>query len=63
MTIKELREKSPLELARLLDEQRDALRSARFKVHADQEKNVRSIRRLRLTVARIQTLMREAKKA
>ncbi|MBN1585231.1 50S ribosomal protein L29 [Candidatus Uhrbacteria bacterium] len=57
MDIKELREKTPLELERLLVEARNRLREMRFKVAAKQLSDVREIRETRQTVARILTLI------
>lgn len=59
MKVQELREKSSDELQRLLAEQREQLRKLRFKVAADEHKNVRDIRRIRQTIARILTFMHQ----
>lgn len=59
ITLKELREKSVHELQKLLQEQQDALRTLRFKVSAEEVKNVREIRVVRTTIARIHTIMQE----
>lgn len=61
MKIKELREKNERELASLLESSRDLLRSLRFRVAANQEKDVREVRQTRKTVARIMTLLSEKK--
>lgn len=55
MTIKEITEKTPQELARLLAEKRESMRALRFKVAHDEHKNVRDIRKARLDIARILT--------
>ena len=56
MTIKELREKSEVELDRLLVSLRNKLRELRFKVMAKQLGAVRQIREVRKDIARILTL-------
>ncbi len=56
MKIKELKEKTELELEALLKATREQIRSSRFKTAAKQLKNVREIRALRRTVAQILTL-------
>lgn len=58
MKSKELREKSEIELDRLLAELRDGLRDLRFRVAARQMTKVRDIRAMRRDVARILTLKR-----
>lgn len=57
MDIKELQAKSQPELQRLLAESREQLRDLRFKEANKQLKDVRSIRRQRLQIARILTLL------
>lgn len=59
MKFKELGEKSTEELQRLLGEQREQLRKLRFKVMADEHKNVRDILRTRQTIARILTRLHQ----
>jgi len=56
MKMKELREKSDIELDRLLVESRNKLRDMRFRVAAKQLSSVRSIREVRLTIAQALTL-------
>ena len=56
MKIKELREKSDVELDRMLMEHRELLRELRFKRAAQQLTDVRSIRETRQMLARIMTL-------
>lgn len=62
MTIKELKEKTGPELEKLLVELRDKLRAARFKVASKQLADVREIREMKKTVARILTLRSAAAK-
>ncbi len=57
MTNKELREKSKDELQHLLAEERNTLRTLRFRVAAGEHANVRDIRKHRTTVARLLTLL------
>ncbi len=57
MDIKELKTKTPLELAKLLVESQEKLRELRFKDSNKQLKNVRSIRVLKQEIARINTLL------
>lgn len=57
MELKELKKKSISDLHRILAESRDKLRDLRFKDANKQLKNVREIRKLRQTVARILTLL------
>lgn len=59
MIIGELREKNVVELEKLLREKREELRTLRFKVSADQHKNVRELRAARKTIARLETLIHE----
>lgn len=54
----ELKDKGPVELQKLLTEQREKLREHRFKVANGQLKDVREIRELRRTIARIMTKLR-----
>jgi large subunit ribosomal protein L29 len=58
MKYKELKQKSPTELKKLLTESRDKLRDLRFKVATKQVKNVREIRRVKQQIARILTLLK-----
>jgi ribosomal protein L29 len=58
MKISELREKTDLELDRLLAEYRNKVRDFRFKVAARQLGDVRDIRDAKKSVAQILTLMR-----
>jgi ribosomal protein L29 len=63
MKIAELREKTDVELDRLLAENRDKVRDLRFKVAARQISDVRDIREAKKNVARILTEKRSRKKA
>lgn len=62
MKKQEIKDKSWDELHALLREQRSHLQNLRFKVAANEEKNVRGIRRTRLTIAQILTFLRTKKK-
>lgn len=57
MDIKELRQKSPVELKRILDAEREKIRDLRFKIASKQIKNVREIREAKKTVSRILLLL------
>ena len=57
MDLKELKKKSISDLHRILAQSRDKLRDLRFKDANKQLKDVREIRKLRQTVARIFTLL------
>ena len=56
MKIEELREKTDVELERLLVDQRNKLRELRFKVASKRLGNLREIRGVRQTIAQILTL-------
>lgn len=56
MTIKELRQLSEAERIRLLQESREKVRELRFKAARRELKNVREVRALKRTIARILTL-------
>lgn len=62
MKISELREKSDIELDRLLSELRNRVRDLRFKVASRQLNDVREIREARKAVAQILTLKRSRRK-
>jgi large subunit ribosomal protein L29 len=55
MEMKELKDKSSKELNALLDEQREQLRTLRFRDASGQLKQVRDIRQVRRDIARILT--------
>ena len=59
MNIKELREKSEMELQKLLGERRAELLSTRFKVAGRQETNVRLLRKLKKEITNILTILNE----
>ena len=61
MDFKELNKKKTNDLHKLLAETREKLRDLRFKDANKQLKNVREIRQLRVTVARILTLLNKEK--
>jgi len=61
MKIKELRQKSDVELKRMLPELREKLRDMRFKAAQRQLKKVREIRQTKRMIARILTLLHERK--
>ena len=63
MKISELREKTDVELDRLLADSRDKVRDLRFKVAARQLADVRDIREARKLVAQILTVKRSRRKA
>ncbi len=63
MKISELRDKTEHELSTLLQEAREAVRAARFKVATKQLKNVRDIRAQRRLIAQILTLLRVRKQS
>ena len=62
MDYKELKNKSENELHRILAETREKLRDLRFKDASKQLKNVREIRVVRETIARILMLLNESNK-
>ncbi|MCF7860313.1 50S ribosomal protein L29 [Patescibacteria group bacterium] len=57
MEIKELTNKTPAELQKLLAQYREKLRELRFKDSNRQLKNVREIRQVREVIARIFTVL------
>ena len=61
MKIKELREKNSEELKKQLAEKREAVRKLRFEISAKQTKNVREIRNSKKDIAKILTILKEAK--
>ncbi|MEY4744960.1 MAG: Ribosomal protein [Candidatus Parcubacteria bacterium] len=62
MKISELREKTDLELDRMLAEFRNKVRDLRFRVTARQLSDVRDIRETRKAIAQILTLKRSRRK-
>ncbi|RMD58941.1 50S ribosomal protein L29 [Candidatus Parcubacteria bacterium] len=63
MEFKDLKNKSEAELHRLLAEMREKLRELRFKDANRQLKDVREIRQIRKTIARILTLLNSLHRA
>jgi large subunit ribosomal protein L29 len=61
MDLKQLKTKSVKELSKLLAEYREKLRDLRFKVSAKQLKNIKEIKGVKKTIARILTLLKETK--
>ena len=57
MKMKELKIKTNEELKKLLMEMREKKRELRFKVAQKQLKNIREIRNLKVTIARILTIL------
>jgi len=57
MKFKELKTKSDKELQKLLAEWREKSRELRFKVSSEQLKNVREVRQVKKTLARIMLLL------
>ncbi len=62
MDMKELMTKNPGELHRMLAEARDELRELRFRAHEQQLSQVRRIRTVRQSVARLITAINSMKK-
>ena len=63
MKANELRQKSQLELQKLLQESREKLRQLRFGLVSGKVKNVREIRKTRRDVARMLTVLNQKSKA
>lgn len=59
--IKELREKNKEELKKLLAEKEEIVRKLRFEIASKQIKNVKDLRNNKKEIARILTLINEAK--
>lgn len=62
MDLKELKSKTEKELRELLNQSRDKLRDLRFKDANKQLKDVREIRVIKRTIARVLTLINRQKK-
>jgi len=58
MKISELRQKTESELKKLLQDNRERLRSLRFDLASGKIKNVREIRKIKKDIARILTLLK-----
>ena len=61
MKIKELREKNPEELNKMLAEKKESARGLRFAIVSKQIKNNREFRNMKKEIARIMTLINQAK--
>lgn len=61
MTIKELREKSVVDVQKLVTDSREELRELRFAIKEGKEKNVRKLRVLTKTIAKAMTVLSEKK--
>jgi large subunit ribosomal protein L29 len=61
MKIKELREKNPEELKKLLAEKREDVRKLRFDIASKQAKNNRKMRNDKKDIARILTILNKKK--
>ncbi|MBZ9573032.1 50S ribosomal protein L29 [Patescibacteria group bacterium] len=59
MKTQELRQKSQVELQKILTENREKLRQLRFDLDSGKVKNVREIRKIKKEVARILTLIKK----
>lgn len=63
MDAKELKSKTPAELARLADELRAELRAIRFKVATRQHGKVHDMKRIRRDLARVETMRTKTSKS
>lgn len=63
MKFKEISNKTPVDLAKMLAEKKEALRVFRFGAAGAKSKNVREGRSIRKDIARAMTAMNAAKKA
>ncbi len=61
MKIKELRQKKVSDLHKLLKSGREELRSLRFSISSEQEKNVRKMRDVKKNIAKILTILNTKK--
>jgi len=61
MKIIELRKKPETEIRKMLPDYRERLRKLRFDLTSGKIKNIREIRELRKTIARILTILKEKK--
>lgn len=61
MKIKELREKTSEELGKMLTEKKEAARGLRFAIASKQIKNNREFRNIKKDIAKIMTLINQAK--
>lgn len=61
MKFKELKQKNEIELKKLLADSREKLRDLRFRVASRQLKDVRQIRKIKKTIAKVLTLLTKKK--
>lgn len=61
MKFKELKQKNEIELKKLLADSREKLRDLRFRVASRQLKDVRQIRKIKKTIAKVLTLFTKKK--
>lgn len=61
MELKEIRKKSDAELKKSLAEQREKLREFRFKVSTKQHKIVSDVKKVKINISRILTVLQERK--
>lgn len=61
MNFKELKQKNEIELKKLLADSREKLRDLRFRVASRQLKDVRQIRKIKKTIAKVLTLLTKKK--
>ncbi len=61
MKIKELKEKNPEELKKMLAEKRETARGLRFAIASKQIKNNRESRKVKKEIAKIMTLINQVK--
>ena len=59
MKVKELRQKSSAELTALLADLKEKYRGFRFDIQLKQQKNVKEIDKVKKTIARILTILKE----
>lgn len=59
MKAKDIREKSPIEIEKLLAESREGVRKLRFELASRQTKGHRAYRNLKKDIARMLTVLRE----
>lgn len=60
MTMKELRDRTPAELHKLLNEYRTELASTAIKVSGNQEKHVHKLSELKRSIARVLTVLNQS---
>jgi ribosomal protein L29 len=62
ITVKELRRKSPQELAKMSQDLREQLRVLRFEIRAGQQRKVHQASLVRRSIAKVLTISNEMKK-